>query len=217
MPPAQQINAALRRLPAWPLYLLAVLPPAWLFWQAMSGGLGADPVKALELKMGKLGLQVLVASLAITPLRRLTGINLLKFRRAVSLIGFFYIFLHLLVWLVLDVQIPGQILTEILRRPYIAIGMSAFVLMVPLALTSNDRFLRRMGSSRWRCLHRLAYPALVLGGLHYALAGKVWQGEALGLLAAVLILLAARFSPGGWRAKRRGAGLPPGPGARGRA
>ncbi len=217
MPPARQINAALRRLPAWPLYVVAVLPPVWLFWQAVNGGLGADPVKALELRIGKLGLQMLVASLAITPLRRLTGISLLKFRRAVSLIGFFYIFLHLLVWLALDVQVPGQILTEILRRPYIAIGMSAFVLMLPLALTSNDRFLRRMGSSRWRRLHRLAYPALVLGGLHYAMTGKVWQGEALAWLVVVLVLLGARFSPGGWRAKRRGSGPSPGPGARGRA
>ena len=189
----RRLDALLRRVPVWPLYLLALVPPAWLFWQAVSGALGADPVKGLELRIGKLGLQVLVVSLAITPLRRLTGISLIRFRRAISLIGFFYIFLHLLVWLVLDVQIPAQIWADILKRPYITIGMAAFALMVPLALTSNNRSLRRLGPVRWRRLHRLSYPALLLGGVHYTMIAKVWQPEALAWLGAIVLLLALRL------------------------
>jgi len=191
---SQKINGLLRRLPVWPLYLLALLAPVWLFYQGLTGGLGVDPVKAMELKIGKLGLQMLVAGLAITPLRRFTGISLLKFRRAISLIGFFYIFLHLLVWLVLDVQIVGQIWADILKRPYITIGMSAFVLMLPLALTSNNWSLRKLGPLRWRRLHRLTYLALLLGGLHYTMISKVWQPEALAYLAFILLLLASRLN-----------------------
>ncbi len=201
MSPAQHINAALRRLPAWLFYLVAVLPPAWLFWQAVSGGLGADPVKGLELRIGKLGLQVLVASLAITPLRRFTGVSLIRFRRAISLIGFAYIFLHLLVWLLLDVQIASQIWADILKRPYITIGMGAFVLMLPLAATSNGLSLRRLGAARWRALHRLTYPALALAGVHYVMVGKVWRPEALAWLAGVLLLLAFRLPLAKWRAR----------------
>lgn len=189
----QKTNALLWRLPVWPLYLLALLPPVWLFYQGLTGGLGVDPVKAMELEIGKLGLQMLVAGLAITPLRRFTAISLLKFRRAISLIGFFYIFLHLLVWLVLDVQIVGQIWADILKRPYITIGMSAFVLMLPLALTSNNRSLRRLGALRWRRLHRLSYLVLILGGIHYTMISKVWQPEALAYLAFILLLLASRL------------------------
>ncbi len=193
---SQWINTALRRVPVWLLYLGAIVPPAWLFWQALNGALGVDPVKGLELAIGKLGLQMLVASLAVTPLRRFTGISLLRFRRAISLIGFFYIFLHLLVWLVLDVQIPGQIWADILKRPYITIGMSAFALMLPLALSSNNWSLRKLGPVRWRRLHRLTYLVLVLGGVHYTMISKVWQPEALAYLAAILLLLLSRVSPG---------------------
>ncbi|HHB80615.1 MAG TPA: protein-methionine-sulfoxide reductase heme-binding subunit MsrQ, partial [Aliiroseovarius sp.] len=194
MPVSQSINSALRRVPVWLVYLLAVVPPVWLFYQAVTGGLGVDPVKGLELGVGKWGLQVLVASLAITPLRKFTGVSLIKFRRAISLIGFFYIFLHLLVWLVLDVQIVSQIWADILKRPYITIGMSAFALMLPLAITSNNWSLRNLGLVRWRRLHKLTYLALVLGGIHYTMISKVWQPEALAYLAGILILLATRIN-----------------------
>lgn len=203
MPVSQSINSALRRVPVWLVYLLAVVPPVWLFYQAVTGGLGVDPVKGLELGVGKWGLQVLVASLAITPLRKFTGVSLIKFRRAISLIGFFYIFLHLLVWLVLDVQIVSQIWADILKRPYITIGMSAFALMLPLAITSNNWSLRKLGLVRWRRLHKLTYLALVLGGIHYTMISKVWQPEALAYLAGILILLATRINFAKWRAGTR--------------
>ena len=190
----QKINGALRRVPVWLVYLIAVVPPVWFFYQGLTGLLGVEPIRGLELAIGKLGLQVLVASLAITPLRKFTGVSLIRFRRAISLIGFAYIFLHLLVWLVLDVQIVSQIWADILKRPYITIGMSAFALMLPLALTSNNLSLRKLGPVRWRRLHKLTYLALILGGIHYTMISKVWQPEALAYLAFILILLATRIN-----------------------
>jgi sulfoxide reductase heme-binding subunit YedZ len=189
---AQSVNGVLRRIPAWPLYILAVLPPVFMFFAALNGKLGVDPVKALEHEMGQLGLQVLIVVLAISPLRRFTGISLIKFRRALGLIGFFYIFLHLLVWLVLDVQIVSQIIKDILKRPYITIGMAGFVLMIPLAITSNNWSVRKLGP-KWRGLHKLTYPALILGGVHFVWLVKGWQLEPMIYLAVILALLALRL------------------------
>ncbi|MBU2866533.1 protein-methionine-sulfoxide reductase heme-binding subunit MsrQ [Pacificibacter marinus] len=191
---AQSVNGGLRRIPAWPLYIVAVIPPVFMFFSALNGNLGVDPVKSLEHEMGELGLQILIAVLAISPLRRFTGISLIKFRRALGLIGFFYIFLHLLVWLVLDVQIVDQIVKDILKRPYITIGMAAFVLMIPLAITSNNWSLRKLGP-KWRSLHKLTYPAVILGGVHFVWLVKGWQLEPLIYLAAILGLLALRIKP----------------------
>lgn len=188
---AQSVNGVLRRIPAWILYIIAVLPPVYIFFAALGK---VDPVKELEHAMGLLGLQVLIAVLAISPLRRLTGINLIKFRRALGLIGFFYIFLHLIVWLVLDVQIVSQIIKDILKRPYITIGMVAFVLMIPLAMTSNNRSVRKLGP-KWRSLHKLTYPALILGGVHFVWLVKGWQLEPMLYLAVILGLLVFRVKP----------------------
>ncbi len=188
---AKSVNGVLRRIPAWSLYIIAVIPPVLMFLSALNGTLGVDPVKELEHEMGELGLQVLIAVLAITPLRRITGISLIKFRRALGLIGFFYIFLHLLVWLVLDVQILDQILKDIVKRPYITIGMAGFVLMLPLAITSNNWSIRKLGP-KWRNLHKLTYPALILGGVHFVWLVKGWQLEPLIYLGVIVALLAVR-------------------------
>ena len=187
------LNATLRRVPAWPLYILGALPVFWLFWAGVQDSLGVDPVKAIEHRLGLWGLWLLIASLAITPLMRLAGLKLIKFRRAIGLLGFFYILVHLLVWLILDVQIPSQIWADILRRPYITVGMAAFLMLVPLALTSNDWSLRRLGPVRWRRLHRLAYLAIPLGAVHFTMLVKGWQIEPLLYLAAILALLALRL------------------------
>jgi sulfoxide reductase heme-binding subunit YedZ len=191
----RQLNSALRNLPVGALYLVAVFPPAWFLWLGLTGGLGIEPITALEHRIGKLGLQVLTVTLAVTPLRRITGLSLLRFRRALGLIGFFYIGLHLLVWLGLDVQLLSAIWNDIVKRPYITIGMSAFVLLIPLALTSNDRMLRRMGVVAWRRLHRLAYPAILLGSVHYVMVGKTWDPEAIVYLVGIGGLLLLRLQP----------------------
>ncbi|SLN44001.1 Sulfoxide reductase heme-binding subunit YedZ [Pseudoruegeria aquimaris] len=208
---ADGINGLARRLPAWPIYLLACLPPAWLLWQGLTGGLGVDPVKEMEHRMGLWGLQVLIASLCITPLRTFARINLVRYRRALGLVAFFYIFLHLLIWLVLDVQIPAQIWADIVKRPYITIGMGAFLAMVPLAITSNNLSIRRMGAAAWRRLHKLAYFAVLAGSIHFLMLVKGWQIEPMIYFGIVCALLGARLRPhhlgrisGGTATRRQG-------------
>ncbi|SFJ50457.1 protein-methionine-sulfoxide reductase heme-binding subunit MsrQ [Celeribacter neptunius] len=186
------LNRALRKVPTWPLYLAALLPPAWYFYAAVTGRLGIDPVKAMEHKIGLLGLQILIASLCVTPLRKYLGLNLLKFRRALGLIAFFYIALHLLVWIVLDVQIPSQIIADIYKRPYITIGMAGFALMIPLAATSYNAAIRKLGKN-WRRLHKLVYPAVLLGGVHFVMLRKGWQIEPLAYLLIAVLVLLVRF------------------------
>lgn len=197
-----RLNRFARRIPTWPLYLGALIPPAWYFYAGVSGQLGVDPVKAMEHKIGLLGLQVLIASLCITPLRRYAGLNLIKFRRALGLIAFFYIVLHLLVWIVLDVQIPSQVIADIYKRPYITIGMAAFVLIIPLAATSYNAAIRRLGRN-WRRLHWLVYPAVVLGGVHFVMLRKGWQLEPLLYLGGIALLLVLRL-PSAARKRSRG-------------
>jgi len=197
-------NQLLRRLPVWAVYLLGALPAPWLFYLGLTGGLGVEPVKALEHEYGELALQLLILTLAISPLRRLLGLNLMKFRRAVGLLCFFYVLCHLFVWLVLDVQILNQILTDIAKRPYITIGMGAFVMMLPLALTSNNLSVRKLGRA-WSRLHRLTYAAAVLGAVHFVMVSKGFQIEPLIYLGLVLFLLALRLAGSRWLRQASGA------------
>ncbi|WP_170387478.1 protein-methionine-sulfoxide reductase heme-binding subunit MsrQ [Ruegeria atlantica] len=187
----QRVNQILRRLPVWVVYVSGVLPAPWLFYQGLTGGLGVDPIEALEHQYGELALQLLIAVLAISPLRRFFGLNLLKFRRALGVLTFTYVALHLLVWLVLDVQVPSQIWADIVKRPYVTVGMAAFVLMLPLAVTSNNFSVRKLGP-RWRSLQRLVFPAAILGGLHYVMLAKGFQVEPLVYLFVIIGLLMLR-------------------------
>lgn len=192
-----RINAVARRVPVWSVWLVLLVPAVWTFWLGLTGGLGAEPIKALERELGEVALQLVVLGLCITPLRRILGINLIRFRRAIGLLAFTYVGLHLLVWLVLDVQIPAQIWADIVKRPYVTVGFTAFVLMIPLAVTSNDRSLRRLGP-RWRQLHKLTYVVAVLGAVHFIWLSKGFQIEPLIYLAVILGLLGLRL-----RARRR--------------
>lgn len=187
------INGALRRVPTWPVYLVGTLLPCWFLWLGLTGGLGIEPIRELEHRLGELGLQMLLATLAVTPLRRFTGLSLLKFRRALGLLAFGYISLHLLVWLVLDIQIPARIWADILKRPYITIGMAGFLLLVPLAVTSSDGWVRRLGGARWRRLHRLSYAAVLLGAVHFVMLTKGWQLAPLTYLGLAVLLIALRI------------------------
>lgn len=191
--PSQRVNRVLGQLPAWPLYMIGVLPPVWFLYLGLTGGLGVEPIKALEHRLGELALQMLVATLAVTPLRTWTGINLVKFRRAIGVLTFSYVCLHLLVWLVLDVQILGQIWADIVKRPYITIGMLAFALMIPVAMTSNNWSIRKLGPKRWKRLHQLTYACALLGALHFLMLTKGFQYEPLIYLGAVIFLLALRL------------------------
>lgn len=186
----------LRPVPAWSLYFIGALPVLWLVWAASTGGLGIDPVKEMEHRLGLWGLQLLVAGLCVTPLRRFAGVNLIRFRRAIGLVAFSYILLHLMVWLVLDMGLLWeQALKDIAKRPYVTMGMAGFAALVPLALTSNDWAVRRLGPVRWRRLHRLTYLAALAGGVHYLWLVKAWPLEPFLYLGAILALLGLRALP----------------------
>lgn len=192
----QRINGALRAVPTWVIYPLGLLPVIWLFWQGAAGHLGADPVKAVERELGLLGLQLIVAGLCISPLRWVTGINLIRYRRAVGLVAFFYVALHLTVWVVLDLQLRwGEIWGDISKRPYIIAGFVGFVALVPLAVTSNNLSIRKLGPKTWQALHKLTYLAAVAGAVHFLWLVKAWPVEPILYLGAVLVLL-------GWRGAR---------------
>ncbi|APX91049.1 sulfoxide reductase heme-binding subunit YedZ [Brevirhabdus pacifica] len=191
---ADGINRTARRIPVWPLYILGVVPALAEYALGLTGRLGVDPVKAIEQQLGLYALQLLIAGLAITPLRRYFGINLLRFRRAIGLLAFFYVCAHLATWLVLDIQLLwGQIWRDILKRPYITIGMAAFAMMIPLAVTSNNRVLKRMGAAAWRRLHRLTYLVALLGSVHFVMLVKGWQLEPLIYMAIIAALLLLRL------------------------
>ncbi len=186
------INQTARRIPTWSLYTAGALLACWLIWQAGSGALGPDPVKALEHAFGEKGLQLLIASLCVTPLRW-AGINLLKFRRALGLLGAAFVALHFATWVTLDMGLRGsEILNDLFKRPYIVIGFLGFLLLIPLVATSNTRAIKKLGSAAWNRLHWLAYPAILAGAVHFVMIGKVYTLESGLYLAAVVGLLLAR-------------------------
>lgn len=190
----QTINSRLRKVPAWPLYIIGLMPAGFYFYWAVTNQLGADPLKALEHQLGIWALQLLIATLLITPLRNLLNLNLIKYRRAVGLLAFFYTCLHLLTYLWLDQQWGwGAILKDVTKRPYIIIGMLAFLGLVPLAVTSNNASIRRLGAAGWKKLHKLVYPVAVFGALHYLLLVKAWPPEPLVYLAIVILLVGYRY------------------------
>ncbi|MEH6645839.1 protein-methionine-sulfoxide reductase heme-binding subunit MsrQ [Sulfitobacter sp.] len=187
------LNTVLRWVPIWLLYILCLLPVPWLLYLALTGGLGREPIKPLEHELGEIALQLLIVGLCITPLRQYFGLNLLRFRRAIGLLAFIYVTLHLIVWVVLDMSLLGaQMWADIWKRPYITIGMAGFVTLLPLAITSNNLSLRKLGAAKWRQLHKLTYVAVLLGGIHYIWLVKGLQLEPLLYMAVILGLLALR-------------------------
>jgi len=190
----QPINTTLRRIPAWVVYIVGAAWAAWLFWQAVNG-LGrysVEPINVLERAYGEVALQLLVAGLFVTPLRKWFGLNLLKFRRAIGVTAFFYVLAHFLVFAVLDFQSLGRGWEEVVKRPYVTVGMLSFLMLIPLAVTSNNAMVRRLGAASWRQLHKLTYPAAVLGGVHYLWLVKGFPFEPLVYLVIIGALLVAR-------------------------
>jgi methionine sulfoxide reductase heme-binding subunit len=201
---AGAINQTLRGVPAWPVYLLGAVPFAVLVWLTFTGGLGADPVKFIERDLGEWGLKFIVAGLCITPLRWATGVSLIKYRRAIGLLAFFYVALHLTTWVVLDLQFRwAEIGADLIKRPYIIVGMIGFLALLPLAITSNNLSVRRMGAAAWQKLHKLTYGAALAGAIHYMMLVKAWPLEPMLYLGAVVALLALRAG----RAWRRSQGM----------
>lgn len=187
------INGGLRRVPAWTIYIVCAAWTAWMFWLGVTGALGVEPVERLEHAYGERALQLIVLGLMVTPLRKWVGLNLMKFRRAIGVSAFFLVFAHLLVWAVLDVQSISAVWADIVKRPYITIGMASFLLLLPLAITSNNASVKRLGAAAWRKLHWLTYPAAILGALHYMMLVKGFQIEPIEYSVIIIGLLAMRL------------------------
>lgn len=201
--------------------LAALVPLAVLVHEAFTDRLGANPVEAIEHRTGDWTIWLLLASLAVTPLRRLTGWNwLIRYRRTLGLLAFSYVCLHFLTYLVIDQGFPIQGLTlayvweDIVKRPYVTVGFTAFALLIPIAWTSTKGWIRRLGR-RWTTLHQLVYVAAALGVLHYMWLIKGDRPTAVYHALVLVGLLGARVwriraplrSPGAPRA----AGPLPGP------
>jgi sulfoxide reductase heme-binding subunit YedZ len=177
-----------------PLLFAACLSPALLLvWRAWGERLGPNPVEALSHASGDWALRLLLPTLAVTPLRRASGWAILsRLRRMLGLFAVFYALLHFSVWLLLDQGLIWElILDDLTKRPYIILGASALLLLLPLALTSTRGWMRRLGPS-WERLHRLVYPAALLAVAHYLWLVKADYREPLVYAGALAVLLAMR-------------------------
>jgi len=156
-------------------------------------GLGANPIEELLHQLGRWGLKFLLLSLAITPLRRWTGWNwLIRFRRMLGLFAFFYIVLHFLTYAILDQGLDlAVVIEDIIKRPYITLGMAAFLLLIPLALTSTKSMMRRLGK-RWQKLHRLVYIIAILAVWHFYWQVKLDTLDATIYAIVLAVLLMTR-------------------------
>lgn len=180
---------------AKPLVFVAALAPfAWLVTRALTDRLSANPIEDITLTTGIWALRFLVLTLAVTPLRRVTGWNrLVQYRRMLGLFAFFYAVLHVLTWVVLDLFFAWDlILADIARRPFITAGMVALLAMLPLAVTSTKGWIRRLGR-RWQTLHRLVYLSAVAAAIHYLWKVKVMWGSPVYYAAIIAGLLAFRL------------------------
>jgi sulfoxide reductase heme-binding subunit YedZ len=192
-----------------PLVFVAGLAPlAWMICGALQlfgASLGADPVKKLEHECGKTALNFLLLTLSVTPVRTLTGLpQLLRLRRMLGLFAFFYAVVHFSVYLVLDLELNFPLVgADIVKRPYITVGFTALLLLVPLALTSTNGMMRRLGR-RWQSLHRLIYVIAALAVWHFYWQVKRDVREPLLYIGILALLLAYRLVR--WRARRAARG-----------
>ena len=191
------LRHALKHRSAKPaLWLLCLMPFAWLVWGAVNNALGANPAEYLIRATGDWTLRLLCVTLAVTPMRVMLGLpELAKFRRMLGLFTYFYVVLHALSYSGFDMGFEwGDVLADIAKRPFILVGFSAFVLLTPLVLTSFNRAIRWLGAQRWHWLHRLVYVVAVLAVLHFfwMLAGKHNFAEVLVYASVLFVLLAWR-------------------------
>jgi sulfoxide reductase heme-binding subunit YedZ len=187
------------------LFLLCLAPLGWVGWRAWNQDLTANPVEYLTHFTGDWTIRLLVITLAVTPLRRLLGLpDLIRFRRMIGLFAFFYGCLHFSVyfWVDKDFQVK-EMIVDIGKRPYILAGFTAFVCMIPLALTSTAGWIRRLGGKHWQMLHRLVYVSAIAAVIHYYWLVKsdirmpVFYGSLVGLLLLYRVVTAVRVGQAG--------------------
>jgi len=177
------------------VWAIAVAPLAWLGWRWQTIGLGANPIELLTRTLGIWALRLLLASLAMTPLRVITGWAWpIALRRLLGLWAFAYVVLHFTVWVGLDHFFDWQTMgDDILKRPYITVGVLALLLLLPLAATSTAAMVRRVGFRAWRALHRLVYVIAILAILHYLWLAKKAIDDPYWYALALVALLAVRI------------------------
>lgn len=177
------------------------MPAALIVADLLRDNLGANPIEEITHRTGDWTIRLLLGALAVTPVRRLTGWNgIIRFRRTIGLLAFTYASLHFLTWVVLDQGLflqgdaLGYVLEDVAKRPYITVGFTAFVLLVPLAVTSTRGWVRRLGR-RWTSLHRVVYVAAALGSLHYLWLVKGEQLTPVWYALVLVVLLSVRLRP----------------------
>jgi sulfoxide reductase heme-binding subunit YedZ len=175
-----------------PVFLLCLVPLGVLIWRALTGNLGANPVEFIQHATGDWTLRFLVFTLSITPFRKLLKLpDLIRFRRMLGLFAFFYACLHFLTYLGPDQSFDlAAMWKDVAKRPFITVGFAAFVLLIPLALTSTAGWIRRLGGRRWQMLHRLIYISAICGVIHYywLVKSAVLRPLLYGAIVAVLLL-----------------------------
>src|ERR671916_557503 len=177
------------------VFVNAGVPLLLLLWDWWRGQLGADPLNFVTRSTGTLTLVFLLLTLSVTPARKITGVQwLIRFRRMLGLYAFFYGLLHFLCYLWFDKAFRlGEVVSDVARRRFILVGMLGFFLMVPLAVTSTNAMIKRLGGKRWARLHRLVYVSAAAGALHFYLLVKADTTKPLLFGAALAVLLGYRF------------------------
>lgn len=189
----QTLNSVTRKVPTWAVYIVLVLPAAFYTYWLFTNQLGSDPIRAYEHQIGEWGLQLIILGLLISPLRDWFKINLIKYRRSIGLMAFLYVVLHLVAYTVFDQSlIWSEIWKDIVKRPYITFGMLAAILMLPLAITSNNLSIRKMGPQKWNKLHKLVYIAGIGAVMHFLLLTKTWEVEPAIYALILFVLLTHR-------------------------
>lgn len=188
----------------WLLYAVGLIPAAWTFYLGATDQLGADPVKTFELFLGLWTIRFLILTLAVSPARELFGWNYLRYRRALGLLTFYYALMHFTVYMVLDqALIISAVVDDVVKRPFIMFGMAALAMLVPLAVTSNNFSIRRLGKN-WIWLHRLVYIIAACGALHFALSTKVLDLEQYVYIGLIIALILYRSYRPIARSRKRG-------------
>lgn len=184
-----------------PVWALCLLPLALLLYRFWTDDLGANPISSATNVLGDTTLRVLLAALALTPLRLLFHVSWpMALRRLLGLFAFFYAVLHFTVWIAIDRFFDwAGMLADVRKRPYITVGLLAFTLLVPLAATSTGGMIRRLGGANWRRLHMLVYPAAALAILHFLWLAKKGRTDQFLYAAALALLLGVRV----WDRARR--------------
>jgi len=184
------INTLLRSLPVSFLYCVLTIPIPLYFYLGIVNRLGPDPLRYLEHKYGELGLILLLVTLSISPILKYTKINLVKFRRCIGLVAFYYIISHVCVYVFLDIGLSMDILiSDLKKRYYIIAGLFAFITLIPLAITSNNFAVRKLNFKSWKKIHNLIYLAIVFSIFHFILMSKTWTGELYFYMAVTVIIL----------------------------